>query len=99
MFGNLLHSAMEIADDALEAHDLLAVEPQDHAQHAVSGGVLRAHIDDEFVGIQESVLAFLEVQVRDGTGRVGHALVVGRRSSVVGVNSSIELTVHYQSPG
>ena len=73
MFGDLFHAAVQVADDALEAHNLLAVESQDHAQHAVSGGMLRTHIDDEFVGVKESVLAFLEVQVRDGAGRVGHA--------------------------
>ena len=81
MFSDLLDSAMEVADDTLEAHDLFAVEPQDDSQNPVGGGVLRTHIEDEFVGIKESVLAFLEIQVRDGAGRVGHASVVGRQSS------------------
>ena len=46
VFADLLHAAMQIADDALGAVDLLAVQLQDHAQHAVSGRVLRTHVDD-----------------------------------------------------
>ena len=35
VLGDLLHAAMEIADVAIEIDDCLAVELQDHAQHAV----------------------------------------------------------------
>ena len=30
---------------------LFAVQLQDHAQHAVRGGVLRPHVEDQFGGV------------------------------------------------
>ena len=46
VFADLLHPAVQVADDALGAVDFLAVELQDHAQHAVGGRMLRTHVDD-----------------------------------------------------
>ena len=63
MLGNLLHSAMQVADHAFGAQNLFAVEFEDDAQHAVSGGVLRAHIDDELVGIEKCFLVMFQFQV------------------------------------
>ncbi len=63
MLGNLLHAAMEVADDALGAQNLFAVELEDDAQHAVRGRVLRTHIDDEFVGIEEGLLVVFEFEM------------------------------------
>ena len=46
ILSDFLHAAMQIADDALGAHHLFAVQLEDHAKHAVRGGVLRTHVDD-----------------------------------------------------
>src|SRR5258708_40236332 len=62
MLGNLLDAAVQVADDALKAHYLLAIEPQDHAQHAMGRGMLRAHVDDEFVRIEERLVGRVEVE-------------------------------------
>ena len=51
VLGDLLHAAMQVADDALGAQHLLAVELEDDAQHAVRGRVLRAHVEDQFGGV------------------------------------------------
>ena len=56
---------MEVADHALGAQDLLAIQLQDYAQHAMGRGMLRAHIDDEFVGVEKSFVGLAEFQVRD----------------------------------
>ena len=63
MLGDLFHSAMEIANHALGAQNFFAVQLENHAQHAVRGGVLRAHIDDELVGIEKSLLVLFKFQV------------------------------------
>ena len=63
VLGNLLHPAMEVADHALGAQNFFAVELQDDAQHAVGGGVLRAHVDDELVGIEKGFLVLFQFQV------------------------------------
>ena len=46
VLGDLLHAAVQVADDALGPQDLLAVQLEDDAQHPVRGGVLRAHVED-----------------------------------------------------
>ena len=56
---------MQVADDALEAHHLFAVEPQDDAQHAVGRGMLRPHVDDELVGIEKRFVGRFEIQRRE----------------------------------
>ena len=63
VLGDLLHAAMQIANHAFGAQNLFAVELQDDAQHAVSGGVLRAHVDDEFVGIEKGFLVLFQFEV------------------------------------
>ncbi len=52
VLAQLLDAAMEIADDDVGVDDLLAVETQHHAQHAVRAGMLRAHVDHELVGVE-----------------------------------------------
>ena len=49
---DLLVVAVHVAHDRLEADDRLAVDPQVHPEDAVRAGVLRAHADDELVGVQ-----------------------------------------------
>ena len=49
MFGDFFDAAMQVADDAFGLDHALAVELQLYAQHAVRGGVLRPHIEDNFV--------------------------------------------------
>src|ERR1035441_6869478 len=46
VLGNLLHAAMEIADDAFGSQDLLAIQFENYAQPPVRGGVLRAHVEN-----------------------------------------------------
>ena len=65
VLANFLDAAVQIADDALEAQNFFAIEPQNDAQHAVRGGMLRAHVDDELVGIKKSlVVAFRDREAR-----------------------------------
>jgi len=45
VFGDLLHAAVQIADDALGSQYLLAIQLENHPQHPVGGGVLRAHVE------------------------------------------------------
>ena len=54
VFGNLFHAAMQITDDAFGPQHLFAVQLQDGPENSVGGGVLRAHVDDDLVGVQES---------------------------------------------
>ena len=63
VLGNLLHAAVQVADDALGAQNLLAVQLQDDAQHAVRGRVLRPHVEDEFGGIKEGFVLGIEVEI------------------------------------
>ena len=44
----LVH-AVDVAEHRLGPHDVLAVEFEQDAQHAVGGGVLRSHAQDELV--------------------------------------------------
>ena len=53
VLGDLLHAAVQVADHAFRADDLLAVEAQLHAQHAVRGRVLRPHVQDDFVRAED----------------------------------------------
>ena len=43
----LLDAGVEVADAAAGLGDRLAVDLQDEAEHAVGGGVLGAHVDDD----------------------------------------------------
>src|SRR5581483_908385 len=52
MFGDFFDAGMQIADHAFRADALFAVEAQLHAQHAVRRGVLRPHVEDDFVGAE-----------------------------------------------
>jgi hypothetical protein len=52
VFRNLLHSAMQIADDALHVFDAFAIELQHDTQHAMRRWVLRTHVEDEFGRIE-----------------------------------------------
>ena len=56
---------MEISDDALEAKNLFAVEPQDHTQHAMGRRMLRPHINDELVRVQKSLVWSVEIERRE----------------------------------
>ena len=49
---DFLHPAVQVADDAFRTDDFFPVELQLDAQHAVGGGVLRAHVEDDFIGAQ-----------------------------------------------
>ena len=62
---------MQVPDHALQAHDLLAVKPQNDAEHAMGRGMLRPHIDDELVGIQKSLIRRFQIQRRECV-RIAH---------------------------
>ena len=53
MLGDLLYAAVQVADDALGVHYPLAVQLELHAEHPVGRRVLRAHIQNDFVGSQD----------------------------------------------
>ena len=71
VLAQLLDAAVQIADDDVGVDDLLAVEPQHDAQHAVRARMLRAHVDHEFVGIEIGMLRCLEFEMGRGRVRVG----------------------------
>jgi hypothetical protein len=51
VFGDLLHAAVQVADDAIRPQDFFAIQLEDDSQHSVRGGVLRSHVEDQFGGI------------------------------------------------
>ena len=63
---------MKIADDALGAENFLTIELENDAQHTVSGGMLRTHINDEFIRIEKSLVAIPEFKVRNIRARIAH---------------------------
>ena len=80
MFANFLDATVQIADHALEAENFFAIQAKNDAQHAVRGGMLRAHVDDEFVGIKKRLL----VEFRDRDARASYRSVI--RFSVAVLN-------------
>ena len=50
VFATLLDTGVEIADIGIGSNDVLAVQFQEDAQHAVSGRVLRSHVEDHCFG-------------------------------------------------
>ena len=64
VLAEFFNAAVQVADHAVRAEDLFAVELQDYAQHAVRGGVLRPHVQDEFGGIEEGLRPSLIVRSR-----------------------------------
>ena len=53
VLAQLLDAAVDVADDDVGVDHPLAVEPQHHPEHAMRAGVLRAHVDDELVGVED----------------------------------------------
>src|SRR5881394_1574139 len=53
ILGNLLHTAMEVADVAVEIDYGLAVELKNHTQHAVRRRMLRPHVERHLWRIQK----------------------------------------------
>ena len=66
VLGNFFDAAVQVSDDALEAHDLFAVESQNHAEHAMGRGMLRAHVDDELVGVEKRFVVRFDVRFETG---------------------------------
>src|SRR5215211_9218165 len=48
---------MEVTDVAIEIDNRLAVEPENHAQHAVRRRVLRAHVQHHLRAVEEGLLS------------------------------------------
>ena len=55
----LFDAGVEVADDGFEAADLLAVQVDDEAQHAVRGRMVRAEVDREQLAAERAALAGL----------------------------------------
>ena len=54
---------MQVADDALGAQHLLAVELQDDAQHPVRRRVLRPHVEHHLGGVEKGLVLGIEIEV------------------------------------
>ena len=65
VLGNLLDPAMQVTNHAFEAHHLLAIQPQNDAQHAMGRGMLRPHIDDELVGVEKCLVRRFQIEWRE----------------------------------
>src|SRR5262249_59721224 len=68
VFADLLGAAVEISHVRNGLRDHLAVGPQHQPQHAVSAGVLRAHVHQHFVGAD---VEFDDGRVGEGGGGGG----------------------------
>jgi hypothetical protein len=66
---------VQVADHAFQAENFFAIEAQNHAQHAVRGGMLRAHVDDELVSIKKRLLVGFEIEMRERGVGVSHSLL------------------------
>ncbi len=78
LLGELLLAAMQVADHRDDVLDELAVERDDEPQHAVRAGVLRPHVDDDFVegqaldvGALAAGRGFFDAAQRELDGLVG----------------------------
>ena len=80
VLGNLLHPAMQVADDAFGAQHFFAIQLEDDAQHAVGRGMLRPHVEDQFGGVEEGLVLGIEVEI------VHHAraTLTGLRVAIIG---------------
>ena len=56
VLGNFFDPAMQVADHALRAQNLLAIQLEDHAQHSVGRRMLRAHVDDELIAVEKGLV-------------------------------------------
>ncbi len=73
VLAQLLDAAMEVPQHRVEIDHLLAVELEDHPQHAVGRGVLRTHVD-EHLAVTERVELRLTLRPRGiGRDRLEHA--------------------------
>jgi len=61
---DLLVVAVEVAHDRLQAFHRLAVERDDHAEHAVCAGMVRAEVDDQAVGLEAGGNHLLDVNAQ-----------------------------------
>ena len=52
VLAQLLDAAVQVPDHDLGIDDLLAVEAQHDAQHAMRAGMLRPHVDHQLVGVE-----------------------------------------------
>ena len=92
VLADLLDAAVEVAQHGVEVDDLLAVDLEDDAQHAVRGGVLRAQVD-EHLAVLEPVELGLALGARrqrrdgvvDGGRRLDHHLGVVQGADLLAV--------------
>src|SRR5690606_878847 len=53
VLGDLLDAPVQVADVAVQVHDLFAVQLQDHPEHPVCGRVLGTHVQDHHIFFQD----------------------------------------------
>src|SRR5262249_48221723 len=69
MLRNFLDAPVQVPDHAFGANDPFTVEFELHAQHAVRGGMLRTHVQDELIRSKQRVLSVAVIRDR----RLRHA--------------------------
>ena len=52
ILAQLLDAAVQVADHDVAVDDVLAVQPQDDAQHAVRARMLRPHVEHQLIGVE-----------------------------------------------
>ena len=98
MLADLFDAAMQVADDAFEAQNFFAVEPQNHAQHAVGRGMLRSHVDDQLVGVEKRLVGRFEIESARANVRVGHSSLTAGYSRFLRIDLD-RFTGRFQFPG
>ncbi len=63
VLAQLLDAAVQIADHDVGVDDLLAVQAQHHAQHAMRARMLRAHVDHELVRVEHRAVVDVGVVI------------------------------------
>src|SRR5215217_6952801 len=57
VLGDLLHTAMEVTDIAIEIHNGFAIELENHAQHTVRRRMLRPHVQHHLRAVEQCLLS------------------------------------------
>src|SRR6516162_2465445 len=82
VLGNFFNATMKIADDALGSPNTFAVEFEFDAQHAMSGGVLRAHVDDKLVGAEKCAVFLCRVFLLQSISHVSTVLLAALNAEI-----------------
>ena len=103
VLAGLLDPGVDVADDRLEVEHLLALEADQQSQHAVGGGVMRAHVHGQqlVLGLEQLAgLGALDRRVADRPSRSSRR--AGRRrgrAPSCGARSRCRRVAHCDHPG